>query len=76
MPLVTIEWMPGRSLQRREQIVKAITDVMVELGGSMREHCWVIFRETAGENWGIGGHLVSSEHFEGAVKAYEERMRT
>jgi 4-oxalocrotonate tautomerase len=76
MPLVTIELMPGRSPERKKQLVKAITDLMVDIGGSAREHCWVIFRETPGENWGIGGHLVSSDHFKEAVRAYDERMKT
>jgi 4-oxalocrotonate tautomerase len=75
MPLVTIEFLPGRSKEVKEKLVKAITDSMVEIGGGTRDHCWVIFRETPADNWAIGGHLVSSEEFAGVMKAFQERMR-
>jgi 4-oxalocrotonate tautomerase family enzyme len=47
MPLVTVEFLPGRSREAKEKLVKAITDAMVEIGGGTREHCWVIIRETS-----------------------------
>jgi 4-oxalocrotonate tautomerase len=75
MPLVTVEFLPGRSQQTKEKLVKAITDAVVEIGGGTREHCWVIFRETSAENWAIGGDLVSSEAFADTMKAYKGRMR-
>jgi 4-oxalocrotonate tautomerase len=75
MPLVTVEFLPGRSQQAKEKLVKAITDAVVEIGGGTRDHCWVIFRETPAENWAIGGHMVSSEAFADTMKAYKERMR-
>jgi phenylpyruvate tautomerase PptA (4-oxalocrotonate tautomerase family) len=48
---------------------------MVEIAGGTRDHCWVIIRETAAENWAIGGHLVSSEAFADTMNAYKERMK-
>jgi len=74
MPLVTVEFLPGRSTETKEKLVKAITDAMVDIGGGTRDHCWVIIRETPAENWSIGGNLVSSEAFAGVMKAYKERQ--
>jgi 4-oxalocrotonate tautomerase family enzyme len=74
MPLVTVEFLPGRSKETKEKLVKAITDAMVDIGGGTRDHCWVIIRETPAENWSIGGHLVSSEAFADVMKAYNKRM--
>jgi 4-oxalocrotonate tautomerase len=75
MPLVTIEFLPGRSQEVKEKLVQAITDAMVEIGGGTRDHCWVLFRETSAENWAIGGHLVSSAAFADTMKAYKQRTR-
>jgi len=76
MPLVTVEFLPGRSKETKAKLVKALTDAMVEIGGGTRDHCWVIIRETEAENWAIGGHLVSSEAFAEVMKAYKGRMQT
>jgi 4-oxalocrotonate tautomerase len=75
MPLVTIEFLPGRSKEKKEKLVKVITDAMVEISGGSRENCWVIFRETPADNWAIGGHLVSSEAFAETMKAFNERVK-
>jgi 4-oxalocrotonate tautomerase len=75
MPLVTVEFLPGRSPEIKKKLVQAITDAMVDIGGGTRDHCWVIFRETSAENWAIGGHLVSSEAFAEVMKAYKDRMQ-
>ena len=75
MPLVTVDLNPGRSKERKQQMVEAITDIMVDIGGASRDHCWVIFREVAYEDWGIQGHLTSSEHFAQQRKSYEERVK-
>lgn len=75
MPLVTVEMLPGRSTETKEKMAKAIADVMVEVGGGSREHCWVVFRETTGDNWAIGGDLLSSDAFKEKVNAYKARVQ-
>ena len=76
MPLVTVEMLPGRSKETKEKMAQAIAEVMVNVGGGSREHCWVIFRETTGDNWAIGGDLLSSEAFSAKVSAYKERVKS
>ena len=74
MPLVTIEMLPGRSNETKAKMAKAVADVMVEVGGGSREHCWVVFRETTGDNWAIGGDMLSSEAFAAKVASYKKRV--
>ena len=72
----TVEFLPGRNKETKERMAKAIADVMVEIGGGSREHCCVIFRETSGDNWAIGGDLLSSEAFASKIAAYKERVKS
>jgi 4-oxalocrotonate tautomerase len=74
MPIVTIDFLPGRSKETKERLAQAITNAMVEIAGGTRDHCWVLFRETSPDNWAIGGSLVSSEAFSATLKAYNERV--
>lgn len=76
MPLVTVEMLPGRSDEIKEKMAKAIADVVVSIGGGSREHCWVLFRETAANNWAIGGDMLASETFKAKVAAYKDRVKS
>ncbi|HET7573109.1 MAG TPA: tautomerase family protein [Gaiellaceae bacterium] len=57
MPNVTVEWLQGRSLDERREVVKGITDVLVEQGRARREAVQVTFIEITKETWGRGGLL-------------------
>jgi 4-oxalocrotonate tautomerase len=44
------------SASQKEEIVRKVTDAMVEIEGeSMRPVTWVVVEEVASGNWGIGG---------------------
>lgn len=64
MPSVTIEWLP-RTLEERRVIIKAVTDVLVEVGGVSRpESVSVTFRHADPEMTGFGGLLgIDREDF-------------
>jgi 4-oxalocrotonate tautomerase len=74
MPIVTVDFLPGRSEETKQRLAQAITNAMVDIAGGTRDHCWVLFRETAPGNWAIGGNLLTSEAFAETVNAYNERM--
>lgn len=59
MPIIRIEWFPGRGKEQKARLAEALTKAMVEIGGAPREHTWVIFHEEPKENWAIGGKLSS-----------------
>jgi 4-oxalocrotonate tautomerase len=57
VPNVTIEWLPGRTLEQKRKVIAGITDLLVEVADARREAVQVTFREMTKENWGRGGLL-------------------
>ena len=59
MPLVTISLWPGRTQEKKEELAVAITDAIVKVLGSKREHVIVVFQDTPKENWYVAGSLLT-----------------
>jgi 4-oxalocrotonate tautomerase len=57
MPIVTIEWYEGRSPEQKKEIAEKLTDLLVEVGKTQREHVWVRFSESPKSEWAIGGEI-------------------
>jgi 4-oxalocrotonate tautomerase len=55
MPVVRVIFYEGRSVEKKRRIAEAITNALVEIGGSKREACNVIFENVSKEDWVIGG---------------------
>ncbi len=57
MPNVTIEWLP-RTLEERRTVIKAVTDVLMDVGGvTRRDTISVNFIHADPEMGGFGGLL-------------------
>jgi 4-oxalocrotonate tautomerase len=59
MPLVTISLWPGRTPEKKEELAKAITETIVKVLGSKREHVIVVYQDTPKENWYVAGNLLT-----------------
>ncbi len=57
MPVVTVELWEGRTLDQKRNLVRAITDAMVEHAGARPDALHVIIHEIRRENWGRAGVL-------------------
>ena len=57
MPVVTVELWPGRTLDQKRNLVRAITDAMIEHADARPDGLHVIIHEVAQENWGRAGVL-------------------
>lgn len=57
MPVVTVQLWPGRSVEQKRKLVKAITDAMVEHAGAKPTNLHVVLQEVPLENWGLAGVL-------------------
>lgn len=57
MPVVTVEMWPGRTVDQKRKLVKAITDAMVTHANSKATNLHVIIHEVPLENWGHAGVL-------------------
>lgn len=57
MPVVIVEMYPGRTLEQKRALVRAITDAMVEHAGARPDGLHVIIHEVPKEDWARGGLL-------------------
>ncbi|MEA2373541.1 MAG: 4-oxalocrotonate tautomerase [Thermoleophilaceae bacterium] len=57
MPIVTIEWYEGRSPEQKRELAEKLTDLLVEVGKTQREHVWIRFSDSPKSEWAIGGEI-------------------
>ena len=57
MPIVTIEWYEGRSPEQKKEIAEKLTELMVDVGKTSRDHVWIRFVDSPKSEWAIGGEV-------------------
>ena len=57
MPIVTVQMFPGRTVEQKRKLVKAITDAMVEHADAKPKNLHVLIQEVEIEDWGLAGTL-------------------
>ncbi len=57
MPIVTIEWYEGRSPEQKRELAEKLTDLMVEVAGTERDHVWIRFVDSPRSEWAMGGEI-------------------
>ena len=57
MPIVTVSLYPGRSLDQKRALVRAITDAMVQHADAKPNNLHVVLQEVPKEDWGLAGVL-------------------
>lgn len=55
MAIVTVQMYPGRTIDQKRALTKAIADAMVEHTKCMRERLYVVIQEQPPENWNVFG---------------------
>jgi 4-oxalocrotonate tautomerase len=60
MPVVTVNWLEGRTLAQKQELVSEITRLVHRVGGSPMERINVVVHDIPSENWGRGGELIST----------------
>ena len=58
MPMVTVEWLEGRTPQQKAQLADAITSAFVEVAKVSKDQVWIVFRDVTRSNWSMGGKLL------------------
>jgi 4-oxalocrotonate tautomerase len=59
MPVVIVEMWEGRTVEQKRNLVKAITDAMVEHAGAKPDALHVIIHDVPKESWAKAGILSS-----------------
>lgn len=58
MPVVTVEWLEGRSAQQKAQLSHAITRALMDVAGVAKEQVWIVFRDVKRSDWAMSGELL------------------
>lgn len=58
MPVVTIEWIAGRSREQKQAIAARVTDALCADGDVAPGDVWVVFRDVEAGDWAVAGRLV------------------
>jgi 4-oxalocrotonate tautomerase len=57
VPVVTIEWYEGRSSEQKAELAEKLTDLLVDVGKTQREHVWIRFVDSPKSEWAMGGEI-------------------
>lgn len=58
MPYINVQITKGASRQQKSQIVKEMTDSLVNILGKKPEHIHIVIQEINEEDWGFEGKLT------------------
>jgi 4-oxalocrotonate tautomerase len=62
MPFIKVQIAKGHSIEKKRELVKALTDTLVATLGSKPEWITIHIDEFERENWAVGGQLHSDKH--------------
>ena len=58
MPMVTVEWLEGRTEQQKAKLADALTKAFVEIANVARDQVWIVFKDVKRSDWAMGGRLL------------------
>ena len=61
MPFINIKMLEGRTHEQKKQLVKAITDAMVQICHAKPEGTMVVIEDIPRDHWARGGTLLSEQ---------------
>lgn len=61
MPIVTVEWIEGRTEEQKTQLVEVFTKAIIDITKVSKDHVWIVFRDVKRSDWAIGGKKMSEQ---------------
>lgn len=58
MPVITVEWLEGRTPHQKAQLTERLTQAFVDVAQVSKDQVWVVFRDVKRSDWGMGGRLL------------------
>jgi len=58
MPVVTVDWLEGRTPEQKAQLAQALTQAFVKTTSVQPEQVWIVFRDVKRSDWAMGGQLL------------------
>lgn len=59
MPVIQVDMFAGRTMEKKRELVRALTDAFVSVTGATAESVHVILRDVEKHDWGVAGTLCS-----------------
>ena len=58
MPVLTVEWLEGRTAQQKVQLTEVLTKAFVDIAKVQKEQVWIVFRDVKRSDWAMDGKLL------------------
>ena len=58
MPMITVEWLEGRTPQQKAALTEAITKSCVEIAKVSTDQVWIVFKDVKRSDWAMSGKLL------------------
>ncbi|MBB4864897.1 4-oxalocrotonate tautomerase [Pseudomonas nitritireducens] len=55
MPLITVELFPGRTPEKKSELIQALTDTYLQVCGGKAQAVTILLKEVDPVDWGTGG---------------------
>lgn len=55
MPMVTVEWLEGRTPKQKARLADALTNAFLEIAQVPKEQVWIVFRDVKRSDWAMSG---------------------
>lgn len=58
MPMITVEWLEGRTAQQKQRLAAALTAACVDIAQTPKEQVWIVFKDVKRSDWAMGGKCL------------------
>ena len=58
MPVITVEWLEGRTTQQKARLADALTKAFGDVAQVPKEQVWIVFRDVKRSDWAMSGKLL------------------
>jgi 4-oxalocrotonate tautomerase len=58
MPVITVQWLEGRTHEQKAKLADQLTRAFVEVAGVQADQVWIVFEDSKRANWAMGGKLL------------------
>ena len=62
MPIIRVEMLEGRSVEKKAELVAALSRELQRVCGGSLDAIYVVIDEVKKDNWGVGGQLLSAKY--------------
>ena len=59
MPVITVEWLEGRTPAQKARLAELVTQAFVEVAQTPKEQVWIVFRDVKRGDWAMAGKPLS-----------------